>query len=88
MTTAATTPPTKKAPRTRRRRSPSELAVAAVTRMPLGELSRFASRLVESDRATAEYLLDRLQTAVKSKLDGANGAPDVLPFDKGQATDY
>lgn len=46
-------------------RPPSQVAEGAILKMPLGQLNALAARLVEADRATAEYLRDKISAALQ-----------------------
>ncbi len=51
-------------PRGERARA-SAVVLKKLTRLPMGELSRFASELVESDRECADFLRGKLDAALE-----------------------
>lgn len=65
--------PSAKAPRKRVRRTPADLAVQQIVRLPLGELARVAEKLAREEPATASYLVEKLE----SHLPAAGGLREV-----------
>lgn len=65
-----------------RRRTAAEVVVRSVVKMPLGELSRFATKLANVDLEAAAFLLSRLRIALAPRdapsfrdLDSDPGGP-------------
>lgn len=48
----------------------SAVVLKKLTRLPMGELSRFAGELVESDRECAEFLAAKLRDALAAPTEG------------------
>lgn len=68
------------AKRTKRKtRTPAEIAKGAILKMPIGQLNQLATELVEADQATAEYLADKLGTAIADAIAERDAPPDQHP---------
>lgn len=57
----------KKSSAPRKVRSPSELAVDRLMKMPMGELVRFTELVVDHDVVTAGFLADKLRDALDER---------------------
>lgn len=51
-----------------KKRNPSEIVVASIVKMPLGELSRLASMLYEKDVDSAEFLTKKLSDEYSERI--------------------
>lgn len=78
----------------RAKRSPSDAAVAKILGLPLGEVLKFCDALVVQDKTTAEFIVERLQSALggprkpmrsaETQQPPADGAPATTsPFVRG-----
>jgi len=63
------------------RRRAADVAIRAVTKMPLGELIRFCDQLTKVDQDTAEFVLARLAQALPGSGAQGSGTTDFAPGD-------